>query len=116
MKSKLILAVLLIAPSAFANTVYHCKKWDYKNNITAEDIVAYANDPIGGDSSNPVSSKDGSYDVSHNFATNKVSVTLRINSGGREYQSVATGDANAGVRLVIDAREDTVGVDCKLSK
>lgn len=117
MKAKLFIAVLLMAPSTFANTVYHCKKWDAKNNIISEDIVAYAdNQPIGSENSNPVSSKDGSYDISHNFAKNLVTVVLRISSAGRDYQSAASGDANIGVRLIIDAREDTVGVECKLIK
>jgi hypothetical protein len=110
-----IFGLLLMTSSAFADVTYDCKKWRYEGNAVEEVIVINSSAPIADSSSVGFSSKDGSYEISHNFETGKLRITLHIVSEGKEYRSSASCDGDSGVELTIDALKDTTTVSCKLA-
>jgi hypothetical protein len=112
MKLIVIGFIFSVTSSAFAFPTYNCTKMD-SNGAKTEIIVVHQSSQAGA-KANTQPSEDGSYELSHNFFTDKVMIGLRPN-GSQISNLRAVGDASAGVDIISLSAAETISVSCKLT-
>jgi hypothetical protein len=101
------LLISIVSSAAFAFPTYKCTKTDAQGSTTEVIVIRQSRAP--GAESSTQSSQDGSYELSHSFLMNKVTIGLHLN--GSPLSSLrAVGDANAGVELIVVG---ATSVSCK---